>query len=225
MKHRPEDSTADRPKFSSLSLKVVASATAMTAGIFVLFPFTQFIGDQTRDMVSLRSVDVAPPPPPPPPPDEPPPEEPPTEEPPPPDLSEPPPPLDLAQLEMALNPGMGDDFSNAFSVAGFDVAGDTASEIMTFMISDLDEMPRLIKGKRPRHPPDLLRERIEGIVRLKVLLDETGRVQVQSVISSSYTAFEKPAINAAEDFRYTPPTKNGEPARTTFVLPIKFAIN
>jgi len=225
VKHRPEDTAADKPKFSSKSLGVIGSATALTIGIFVLFPFTQFIGNQTRELVTLRSVDVAPPPPPPPPSEEPPPEEPPAEEAPPPDLSEPPPPLDLAQLEMALNPGMGDDFSNAFSVAGFDVASDTASEIMTFEISDLDEMPRMLKGRRPKHPPNLLRERVEGIVKLKVLLDETGRVVVQSVISSTNSSFERPAIQAAEDFRYTPPTKNGEPARTVFVLPIKFSIN
>jgi TonB family protein len=126
---------------------------------------------------------------------------------------------------MALNPGMGDDFANAFSVAGFDVAGDTASEIMTFELSDLDETPRLLQGASPRHPRDLLRERVEGDVRLRVLLDENGRVQVQSVISSTQAAFERPAIEAAERFRYTPPTKNGQPARTVFVLPIRFAIN
>lgn len=220
----PKEFAADRPVFPSRSAGVILSAGVLTLGIFILFPFTQYIGNQTRELVSLRSIDVAPPPPPPPP-NEPPPEEPPPEEPPPPDLSEPPPPLDLAQLEMALNPGMGSDFANAFSVAGFDVAGDTASEIMTFEISDLDEMPRLLKGVAPRHPRDLLRERIGGTVRLKVLLDENGRVQVQSVISSDYSAFEKPAIEAAERFRYTPPTKNGKPARTIFVLPIKFTVN
>jgi protein TonB len=224
VKHRPEDSAADKPKFSSRNLGVISAATALTIAIFVLFPFTQFIGNQTRELVTLRSIDVAPPPPPPPS-EELPPDEPPVEEAPPPDLSETPPPLDLAQLEMALNPGMGDDFSNAFSIAGFDVASDTASEIMTFEISDLDEMPRMLKGSRPKHPPNLLRERVEGIVRLKVLLDETGRVIVQSVLSSTNSSFERPAIQAAEDFRYTPPTKNGEPARTEFVLPIKFSIS
>ena len=203
---------------------MIFCAAALTIGIFILFPLTQYIGSQSRDLVQLRSVDVAPPPPPPPP-SEPPPEEPPPEEPPPPDLSEPPPSLDLAQLEMALNPGMGDSFANAFSVAGFDVAGDTAAEIETFEISDLDKTPRLLKGVRPRHPSKLLREGVEGKVRLRVLLDETGRVQVQSVLSSSMSAFERPAIQAAEKFRYTPPTKNGQPARTVFVLPIRFQIN
>jgi protein TonB len=126
---------------------------------------------------------------------------------------------------MALNPGMGDSFAGAFSVAGFDVAGDAAAEIMIFEISDLDETPRLLKGERPRHPTNLLREGISGEVRLRVILDERGQVLVQDVISSSHTAFERPAIEAAERFRYTPPTKNGEPARTQFVLPMKFTIN
>ena len=218
------DHEANAPSFRKRGGAVILSAVALTAGIFVLFPFTQYIGSQSRDLVKVRSVDVAPPPPPPPP-EEPPPEEEPKEEPPPPDLSEPPPPLDLAQLEMALNPGMGDSFGNAFSVAGFDVAQDTASEIMTFEISDLDKTPRLLEGRRPRHPPQLLREGVEGVVRLRVLLDQNGRVRVKSVISSTRSAFERPAIRAAEKFRYTAPTKNGEPARAVFVLPIKFTIN
>lgn len=224
MSRQNTDREANAPSFRKRGVSVVLSACALTVVIFVLFPFTQYIGSQSRDLVKVRSVDVAPPPPPPPP-EEPPPEKEPEEEPPPPDLSEPPPPLDLAQLEMALNPGMGDSFGNAFSTAGFDVAGDTASEITTFEISDLDKTPRLLEGKRPRHPPQLLRERVEGVVRLRVLLDENGRVEVKSVISSTRSAFERPAIRAAEKFRYTPPTKNGEPARTTFVLPVKFNIN
>ncbi|TVP74962.1 MAG: energy transducer TonB [Puniceicoccaceae bacterium] len=126
---------------------------------------------------------------------------------------------------MALNPGMGSDFAGAFSVAGFDVAGDAVSEIGTFDVSDLDEMPRRLQATSPRYPPELLRQRTEGVVRLRVLLDETGRVQVLSVISSTHSAFERPAIISAESHRFTPPTKNGEPARTEFVLPIQFQIN
>lgn len=211
-----------KPRFPAGSFGVLSSAAAMAVLIFLLFPFTQFIGGQPRDLQQVRSLNAAPPPPPPPP-DEPPPPEPPPEEPPPPDLSEPPPPLDLTQLEMALNPGMGGEFAAAFSVAGFDVA-DAAAEIGLFEIADLDQTPRLLQGQPPRHPQELLRERTEGEVRLRVILDERGLVRVESVISSDHPAFVTPAIEAAERFRYTPPTKDGEPARTRFVLPIQFSL-
>jgi periplasmic protein TonB len=215
----------DEPNFRTGSPAVLLSAIGLTLAIFLLFPFTQYLGSQSREFDQIRRIDVAPPPPPPPP-DEPPPQDPPPpEEPPPPDLSEPPPPLDLSQLEMAINPGMGSDFAGAFSVAGFDVTGDAVSEIMTFELSELDEMPRLLSGQPPRYPQDLLRQRVQGLVRLRVLLDENGRVQVQSVISSTHSAFERPAIVAAEAFRYTPPTKNGQPARAVFNLPIQFQLN
>lgn len=212
------------PNFQSGSPAVILSAAVLTVLIFFLFPFTQYLGSQTREIEQVRSVAVAPPPPPPPE-EPPPPDPPPPDEPPPPDLSEPPPPLDLSQLEMALNPGMGGEFAGAFSVDGFDVAGDAQSEIMTFELSDLDERPRLVSGSPPRYPQDLLRQRVEGVVRLRVMLDENGRVQVQSVLSATRSAFEQPAIVAAESFRYTPPTKNGQPARAVFNLPIHFELN
>jgi periplasmic protein TonB len=226
MPESPEtDQRLEAPRSSILDFRVFGLASLLTFLIFALFPFTQYLGSQSRELVELRRVDLAPPPPPPPPDEPPPPEPPPREEPPPPDLSEPPPPLDLSQLEMVLNPGMGSDFAGAFSVAGFDVAGDAASEIMIFEISDLDQTPRMLQGNRPVYPSDQLRQRSEGSVRLRVLLDENGSLQVQSILSSTHSAFERPAVVAAESFRYTPPTKNGRPARTVFVLPIEFRIN
>ena len=41
---------------------MIFCAAALTIGIFILFPLTQYIGSQSRDLVQLRSVDVAPPP-------------------------------------------------------------------------------------------------------------------------------------------------------------------
>jgi protein TonB len=70
----------------------------------------------------------------------------------------------------------------------------------------------------------MLAAHIEGLVRILVLLDTRGRVTVQKVIEADREEFEQPAIESAERFVYDPPTKNGRPVNTEFILPIRFAI-
>ena len=212
------------PRFQTLGWRVLLSATLLALVIFVLLPFTQFIAGDTEDRSRIYRVDVAPPPPPPPPPDEPPPEEEPPQDEPPPQFEQPPPEMDLSQLEAALDPGLGDT-AGAFAVEQFEVAADAASELDIFSVDELDERPRLLSGTRPRHPQNLLRERVEGRVELRVMIDVDGSVEVLEVVSSSRSEFERPAIQAAENFRYETPTAGGKPARTIFILPMEFRIN
>lgn len=103
-------------------------------------------------------------------------------------------------------------------------AAKKAKECVVFSIEQLDCVPQLRKGARPSYPRQMLAAHIEGIVRMLVLLDITGRVTVRKVLEANRIEFEQSAIEAAERFVYDPPTKNGRPVNTEFVLPIKFEI-
>jgi len=196
---------------------------ACTAAVLLLLPFTQWITDRGPRDNTIRTIDITLPPPPPPPPEPPPPEEPP-DEPPPIDMQPPPPNLSISQMELALNPGIGDAGSGAFSIDGFGVTPDAASEMDIFEISDLDQPPRRIRTVAPVHPPHLRAARVQGHVTLLVVIERTGSVKVEEVIEASVRDFIPAAITSAEQCLFEPPTKNGEPVRARYRFTIRFSL-
>ena len=119
----------------------------MTIGLFLIIPFTQVIQGVPVESVSFRKVLVLPPPP-----------EPPvieeevqikdvreavTE------LKSDPPAMELSQLEVSLNPGMGEALSMGVQSMDFDLEVDVVAAIKEiFDFDDLKEPPTLINGGR-----------------------------------------------------------------------------
>ncbi len=201
--------------------RVVFYAILGPLAAFALLPFTQALSGLTQDKVELHSFDIAPPPPPPPPEIEEPPEEE-VEEEPPPEMKTPPPPLSLSQLELALNPGIGDAVAATMGFGGFSVQPDAMEEMQLFDVKDLDELPRPINRIKMDVPTRFRQERISGLVRLEIMIDERGRTRVLSIVESSSPELETPAREAAEEWTWTPPKKNGEPVRARYYIPFGF---
>ncbi len=197
--------------------------TLCTLGVFLLLPFTQMIASLGKKPNDLFTVEVAAPPPPPPMDLELP--DPPPEEPPPPDVAPPPQQLSLAQMDVALNLGVGDAMAGAFSFDGFGVsADDTAGDLQIFDIKDLDSAPRRTRTPPLVHPPELRRARIGGSVTLMLIISETGSVRVEKVVNSTHREFERNAITFAEGCQFEPPKKGGRAVRARYSWPIRFDI-
>lgn len=201
-------------------LSVVLGGLISLAILFVI-PFTQMLSGLNPPEKKLRSFDVVQPPPPPPPELEEPPEEPPPEEPPP-EMTQPPPPLSLTQLELALNPGIGDALSGAGGFEAFDLAPDAAMEAQLFNVKDLDEPPRPVRQVKMEPPARFRQERISGLVRVEIMIDEDGQTTVRKILESSHPELEAPAREALRQWRWTPPKKNGEPVKARYIMPIGF---
>lgn len=215
----------ERPIYRSTAKRpVIGPWTAMgacVAAVMLLLPFTQWITDRGPGNVQLRTVDITLPPPPPPPPEPPPPEDT-QDEPPTPEMQTPPPNLSLSQMDMALNPGIGDAAAGAFSLEGFGVTPDAASDMNIFEVIDLDRPPRRTQTVAPTYPQHLRVARVQGYVTLMVLIDQTGRVTVQEVVESSHRDFVPAAIDAAERCQFEPPTVRGETVRARYRFTIRF---
>lgn len=195
--------------------------------VFLILPMLENIGrPEKRDDLSLTSVDAVEPPPPPPTVEEPKPE-PPPEEPPPPELTEAAPPLDLAQLELALNPGFGDgaggDFAVKLSVAGADGGIEQASEDI-FSLADLDQAPRAVFQPAPQYPPEMKKKKIQGTVYILFIVDKNGRVQDPKIQKSDNQAFNTPALNAVKRWRFNPGKVGGQAVQFRMRVPITFAL-
>ena len=165
-------------------------------------------------------MEVALPPPPPPPISEPPlPPDTPEEPPPPPDQSMN---IDLSQLDMSLNAGVGNVMAGAFAFKGFSARKDAMSEMKIFNLAELDRKPRLLRKPSIKYPATLKRQKVEGDVKLLVLINERGSVKVLKVLSSSHPEFTEAATKAVERSRYEAPKKGGQAVRTKFLLPVPF---
>jgi len=206
----------------SWPLALVASIF-VSLGIFMLIPFTQLLESIGRNDDLTVSVDIAPPPPPPPPdPPEEEEEEEPQEEPPPPP-PEPPPQLSLSQLDLALEPGIGDAMAGAFGFGGFNTRPDAVQEMKEFFsLSELDENPKKIAGQTPQAPFSLKRDRIPAYTQALVEIDQNGNVRVISFSKTTHREMEEEFLKVVDTFKYTPPTKDGKKVRARFYIPFRF---
>ncbi len=204
-----------------------ALGAALTVALFLLLPVLQNVGKQKHEKdLMLTSVDTVEAPPPPPVVQEKE-EEPPPEEPKPPELTETAPPLDLSQLEMALNPGMGDglggDFAVKLTVATAEGAGTQSSDDI-FSLADLDQAPRVVFQTAPQYPPEMKKKKIQGSVHVLFIVDQNGRVKEPRVQKSDNPAFDAPALGAVKRWRFEPGKVGGKAVQFRMRVPISFAL-
>jgi periplasmic protein TonB len=199
-------------------------AAAATLGCFLVLPLLQAISATEPSDLDVRSADTAALPPPPPPVEE---EEKPPEEPedtPPPELEDAAEPLDLAQLELALNPGMGGDGSGgdfAIKIQALGGSGNGNGGDELFSLADLDQKPRAAYQQQPALTA-ALRKKTPATVNILFTVDESGRVENPIVQSSSDPAFDAPALAAIKQWKFEPGKRAGKPVRFRMRQPMTF---
>lgn len=205
-------------------LAVLIIAAASTLGIFLFLPVMQMIGATDHGDLIVRDAGIANIPPPPPPPEEQIEEEPESEEEPP-ELVEEVAPLDLSQLELALNPGIGGGSAGDFNIAlvnQLDAGGDQENLDQIFSLADLDQRPRVIFQRAPSYPPELKRAKRQGTVFITFTVDTRGRVINPKIEKSSDPAFERPALEAVRQWKFEPGTRKGQKVQFKMRIPITF---
>ncbi len=211
------------------SVGVSAGALAAAVGLFLLLPVLQAISETPPHDLMVMEVDTANVPPPPPPPleEEPPPEE--SEpEPAPPDLTADAAPLDLSQLELALDPGLGagameGDFAVKLQgvTSAAKVTGDGDEVDALFSLSDLDQKPRVIYQPSPTLTAEV-RKKAPGTVYVLFVVDASGKVQDPVVQSSTDPVFEPSALAAVKQWKFEPGKRSGQAVRFRMRVPISF---
>lgn len=210
----------------ALRLATAVSAIVLALAFFLVLPLMQSIHQPPVDDLIVQGIDTAAaPPPPPPPPEEEPEEEEQEEEPPPPELEAEAVPLDLSQLELALNPPMGDgwlggDFQVKLGASA--LGGESSEEVdALFSIADLDQKPRVVYQPGPVLSADV-RRKAPGTVYVLFVVDQDGRVAEPLVQKSTDPAFERPALSAVKQWKFEPGKRNGQAVRFRMRVPITF---
>lgn len=217
----------DRSRARKRPLSMLGSAlggVAATLCCFLVLPLIQAMTTAGDDDTLLRSIDTGSVPPPPPPPPQ-------VEEPPPPPEAKKPDeikpevaPLDLSQLELALDPGMGGgwttaDFAVKFGAQGGN--GDGSGDNGLFSVADLDQQPRVVYPHNPQMTPQI-RKKAPGTVYVVFVVDEDGRVQNPVVQQSPDPVFDRAALDAIKKWKFEPGKRNGKSVRFRMRQPITF---
>ena len=208
--------------FARLPVAVIFGV-GFTAVLFGFIPFAHRVANPDRSL-ELRTASAVELPPPveaeiaPPPPEA----EKPPEAAPEPQLAETQPQIPLtADLEVALGSGG--------ALAGFgEIRSLTATETVQedlFDVADLEKRPEPISQVAPTYPAELRKAKVEGLVTLIFVLDETGRVEDPRVENSSRSEFEKPALEAIRRWRFSPGEKDGQAVRTYIRVPMRFRVS
>lgn len=196
-------------------------ALVVSLALFMILPVLQVITKPLAKDLTIRTVDVANVPPPPPPPME-------EEKPPEPEDEPPPPPaidaepLDLSQLELALNPGVGGFGAGDFAINLQGITGDSDEVDAIFSLSDLDQKPRVVYQPAPVYPPELARKNLQGTVYVLFIVDKTGRTCEFKVQKSTHPAFNNPALKAVKQWKFEPGKRKGKPVQFRMRVPITF---
>ena len=209
------------PKSGAKISRTAVFAVCTTVGLFFVVPLANFLNFSPEDDMNFREIDSSMPPPPPPPTEPPPPPEQEQEEEDP-ELNEPPPPLNLSQIEMTLNAGMGGAVGAGF--ASFDANFNALDEIKIFELKDLDRIPVPISQVEPVHPYDLKRNRVTGTATVEFIVDETGSVRDPRAISFTHREFGDSAVDAVRNWKFQPGEKDGKKVRTRVRQMINFSL-
>jgi TonB family protein len=89
----------------------------------------------------------------------------------------------------------------------------------------VEKMPDLISAGEPVYPEEAKKNKIEGKIFVKLLVNQEGNAAKAVVIRSDNEIFNQPAIDAAMKSKFTPALNKGEKISVWVVLPYKFKLD
>lgn len=106
-------------------------------------------------------------------------------------------------------PGVGPGAGGNTGGENFELSG--ARKRPADQRSVVDERPVLLNRPRPMFTEEARRNRIQGVVRIKILIDVSGKVTEVVVTRGLPDGLDLQAIRAAYQMRFRPAMKNGSP--------------
>ncbi len=88
----------------------------------------------------------------------------------------------------------------------------------------VEKEPVIVKEVKPKYPEIALRAGLEGNVYVKVWVDKEGKVKKVVVLKSDAEIFNQAAIEAAEQFVFTPAIMQNKPVPVWVSIPFRFRL-
>ncbi len=88
----------------------------------------------------------------------------------------------------------------------------------------VDKEPEIVKSVIPYYPELAQKAGIEGRVILKIWVDEQGKPRDVTILKSDAEIFDRPAVEAAMKYRFTPAMLGKKPVGVWVVIPFTFKL-
>ncbi|MCL5021673.1 MAG: energy transducer TonB [Bacteroidetes bacterium] len=88
----------------------------------------------------------------------------------------------------------------------------------------VDKEPTIVSQSIPKYPAEAIKDNIEGRVWVKLWVDKDGAVRDAKILKSNEQIFNKPAIDAAMKYRFTPAMLRDKPVAVWVVIPFTFKL-
>jgi protein TonB len=90
------------------------------------------------------------------------------------------------------------------------------------LAAETKEPPVPVRTYAPEYPFELARARVSGLVTVKCTIDAQGNVTATEVLKCSLAAFEQPALDALQKWKFKPAKLDGVAVSTKAVIPVRF---
>jgi TonB family protein len=126
-------------------------------------------------------------------------------------------------LEPSMGAGMGPGAGKGGGIGrNPDKPGDSPTSSSTS--SAVDSRPVALNSVRPEYTREARAEKVQGVVRLRILVDETGSVAKVSVITGLPAGLTDKAIEAVRKIRFKPAMKDGKPVNFWTAVVVNFEL-
>ena len=103
-------------------------------------------------------------------------------------------------------------------------AGSGAGEVAPIRVIGDVKPPVVIRRVLPDYPRVAVRGHMSGWVIVECIIDKTGHIRDAKVLRSSFGAFDQPALEAVQQWVFSPGSLHGEAVDTIFDLTVTFQI-
>ena len=86
-------------------------------------------------------------------------------------------------------------------------------------------LPRVLREVKPKYTPDAMREKVQGRVKLQVVVQTDGTVGRARVLEGLHEQLDATAITAAKQWLFTPGQLKGEPVPVAMELMLEFRLH
>jgi TonB family protein len=124
----------------------------------------------------------------------------------------------LAALKMALDDPSGPVREAATWALGHMTLPDSEKAALS-----TDTPPRLLVQTRPNYPNTAFNRKLQGIVRVEILINETGRV-AHAEVRRSIPELDKAALECVRNWQFAPAQRAGKPVAVVAQSPVSFRI-
>ncbi len=90
---------------------------------------------------------------------------------------------------------------------------------------EFDKAPVVVKQAQTHYPDSALKAGLEGTVVVKLWVTTEGKVKQVVVLKSDATIFNQAAIEAAQQWVFTPALQKKKPVDVWVAIPFKFRLN